>query len=230
MPDPQQPQPPQPSPHPVPLDYVSVPRRLVADYFWFVLKNVLGWILILMAWPVGLLVPGPGGIPIFLIGFALVTFPGKRSLTARVLHGTPVDLRQRRYAWVTLVAAAALPAAVFWFGQIKHYGWGDWLTDHHWALLEIYAGAFAISWVLAKLALRGLNVLLRYVPAVRRRVRPWLRPWLWAACASAPTACAMACRQNLRACSLHAPWCLAGCWCTSATCWPRTRACPMCSS
>jgi len=31
----------------------------------------------------GPLVPGPGGLPLFLIGFGLITFPGKRRITAR---------------------------------------------------------------------------------------------------------------------------------------------------
>ena len=44
---------------------------------------------ILLSFVAGPLVPGPGGIPLFLIGFTLISFPGKRRLTARVLRGTP---------------------------------------------------------------------------------------------------------------------------------------------
>src|SRR5687767_15333894 len=36
---------------------------------WFVVKNVIGWALIVSAFPLGALIPGPGGIPLFLIGF-----------------------------------------------------------------------------------------------------------------------------------------------------------------
>src|SRR5689334_23334480 len=55
-----------------------------ANWFWFVVKNVIGWLLILTAMVMGPLVPGPGGLPLFLIGFALITFPGKRRITARI--------------------------------------------------------------------------------------------------------------------------------------------------
>jgi hypothetical protein len=74
-------------------------RQRVTDffsgYFWFIFKNVIGWMLIILAIPVGLTVPGPGGIPIFLIGFALVTFPGKRKLTSRVMRGRglPIEMQ-----------------------------------------------------------------------------------------------------------------------------------------
>src|SRR4051794_25970218 len=73
------------------LEY-EPPRRVAwsfFDYFWFVFKNVLGWIFILGSFPVGLTVPGPGGVPLFLIGFALVTFPGKRKITSHVMRGRP---------------------------------------------------------------------------------------------------------------------------------------------
>src|SRR3954451_13184234 len=62
-------------------------REFFSDYFWFIFKNVIGWLLILSSLPIGVALPGPGGIPLFLIGFALVTFPGKRQLTSRVMRG-----------------------------------------------------------------------------------------------------------------------------------------------
>src|SRR6476660_8147226 len=67
-------------------------QRFLKSWFWFILKNILGWVLILAAFAAGPLVPGPGGIPLFLIGFALITFPGKRRLTARVLRGRPLRI------------------------------------------------------------------------------------------------------------------------------------------
>src|SRR5688572_9860747 len=63
---------------------------IVANWFWFIFKNLIGWILILTAMALGPIVPGPGGLPLFLIGFGLITFPGKRRITARLLSGKPV--------------------------------------------------------------------------------------------------------------------------------------------
>src|SRR6476646_3617405 len=82
--------PPRQPPHK--LDYRTWrgPTRYFADYFWFILKNVIGWIFILASPVLGVTLPGPGGIPVFLIGFALVTFPGKRKLTSRVMRGRPL--------------------------------------------------------------------------------------------------------------------------------------------
>src|SRR3954462_3812560 len=79
-----------PSPRPSP----------VSTWVWFILKNLIGWLLIIAAFPLGAMIPGPGGIPLFLIGFGLITFPGKRHLTARVLRGVPVprDSKQFRFA------------------------------------------------------------------------------------------------------------------------------------
>ena len=81
---------------PVPLSSSNgLPRRsrgqrFLTSRYWLILKNVIGWVLILLSFAAGPLVPGPGGIPLFLIGFALISFPGKRRLTARVLRGKPV--------------------------------------------------------------------------------------------------------------------------------------------
>jgi len=35
-------------------------RDFFAGYFWFILKNVIGWTLMLSALPIGIVVPGPG--------------------------------------------------------------------------------------------------------------------------------------------------------------------------
>src|SRR3712207_8117471 len=48
-------------------------------------------------------------IPLFLIGFGLVTLPGKRRVTARMLRGRPIDPRTRAYRWARTAAAALLP-------------------------------------------------------------------------------------------------------------------------
>src|SRR5689334_698192 len=91
-----------------------IARRVWGMKQWvlFILKNVVGWILMLLAWPVGLTFPGPGGLPLFLIGFALITFPGKRNITARVLRGIPVNRNSRAYQTSLGITAVVLPALV----------------------------------------------------------------------------------------------------------------------
>src|SRR6476620_11216075 len=109
-----------PEPYPTPSAVPLPPRapastrgqRFLASRYWLVLKNVLGWTLILLSFVAGPLVPGPGGIPLFLIGFALISFPGKRRLTARVLRGRPVHFPPWPFAFVALVTALAVPALV----------------------------------------------------------------------------------------------------------------------
>src|SRR5687767_9383678 len=93
------------------LNYYPYRRpSLVANWFWFILKNVVGWILILGAMALGPLVPGPGGLPLFLIGFGLITFPGKRRITARVLSGAPIDAASPGYRRGVAGAAIFAPA------------------------------------------------------------------------------------------------------------------------
>jgi len=83
--------------------YAPKVRSFFKDYAWFIARNLLGWILILAAPPLGVMLPGPGGLPVFLIGFALVTFPGKRRFTARFLRGRRFPIEHRAFAFTTLI-------------------------------------------------------------------------------------------------------------------------------
>ena len=56
------------------------------------------------------LVPGPGGIPLFLVGFALANIPGKRRITARVPRGRQVRLRHGPSGLTSLAVALVVPA------------------------------------------------------------------------------------------------------------------------
>lgn len=86
-------------------------RQFARDYAWWIAKNVLGYTLMLASVPLGALVPGPGGIPVFLIGFAMVSFPGKRHLTARVFRGIPIDLGGNAAGFFSGMATVVLPLA-----------------------------------------------------------------------------------------------------------------------
>jgi len=165
---PHQPQPPRlPSP--------SRRERFFASRYWLILKNLIGWPLILLSFVAGPLVPGPGGIPLFLIGFALVSFPGKRRLTARVLRGRPVRFRRRPFVLVSLAAAVGASALLIRVGRAR----SDWLERQYargtLPLLLLYLIAAAVVWLIARYTPHVLNCLLRVVARGRRRFRPWLR-------------------------------------------------------
>ncbi len=157
-----------------------------ADYFWFIFKNVFGWLLIIAAFPVGILLPGPGGIPIFLIGFALVTFPGKRRLTSRVMAGKGLPIHTAVFTFLTAFVSIGLTCALMYLlsryyqqllayfrieiepGRETYFALGI-------ALFGIGLIALFITWVITRLALQILNWFLRAAPRIRRTVRPWLR-------------------------------------------------------
>ena len=120
----------------------------------------------------GPLVPGPGGIPLFLIGFALVSFPGKRRLTARALRGRPVRLASFPFAMISLAVALALPAIVLAVAPARLRGW---MERGPAAVAALYATGVAIVWLLARMSPHAINFMLRLMARTRRRVRPWLR-------------------------------------------------------
>jgi hypothetical protein len=166
--------------HQVP--WVSQPTRrdrFFAGYLWLALRNVLGWLLILAAFVAGPLVPGPGGIPLFLIGFALISFPGKRRLTARVLRGKPVRFRQAPLAFVNIGVALVVPALVLpiaksrssWLDQL----YADMSARAQVAVAALYLIIAALVWLLVRLLPRVLNLLLRITAKASRKSRPWLR-------------------------------------------------------
>jgi hypothetical protein len=139
------------------------------------LRNLIGWILILASFVAGPVVPGPGGIPMFLIGFALITFPGKRRLTARVFRGRPIRLWTRATILIT-IAVATLASAITLlslgtrFARIASiYGRGPL------AVVGFFISGAAGAWISLWALLGLVQLFLRIMPRVRRRVRPWLR-------------------------------------------------------
>jgi hypothetical protein len=154
---------------------LSRSQRFLAGYTWLILKNVIGWVLILASFVAGPLVPGPGGIPLFLVGFALVNFPGKRRLTARVLRGREVRFRRGPFVLVTLAVALAAPAAVLGVARRRSVRVEQLYADRLLALALLYSVGAAITWLLVRASPHALNLLLRVVASGRRRFRPWLR-------------------------------------------------------
>lgn len=150
-------------------------QRFVHDYTWWVAKNVIGWTLIVVSPVVGVVLPGPTGLPLFLIGFAMVTFPGKRRVTSRLLRGKPINLGGNAAGVFSGLGAVLLPvlAAVVLrlrFQELLEHA----LFSSPWLALFI-GGCVVASYFLMRAVLLGANVVIRALPAVRRVVRPWMR-------------------------------------------------------
>jgi hypothetical protein len=150
-----------------------------ARYSWIIIKNVIGWLFILTSVPVAGLFPGPLGLPLFLIGFALVTLPGKRSLTSRVLRGIPIKIESRQVRTGRTIAALLfppfLPPLLAWVESRRPEVISHVETFGAVGLAAAYFLCVAVTWIGSYWLLRLTNVIIRYAPRARRRVRPWLR-------------------------------------------------------
>ena len=161
----------------LPRSALSGVRQIISDYFWLIFKNVIGWIFILGSLPVGLTVPGPGGIPLFLLGFALVTFPGKRKLTTRVMRGRSIQVEPVYFTFVITLISILITAIAL---RIVRQKYEAALEVLHLQIspveLLIVAGiAAAVTFLVMRAVLALLNFLLRKLPQFRRKIRPWLR-------------------------------------------------------
>lgn len=157
------------------LQRASDLRGYLSGYFWWIAKNVIGWILILIAWPVGIALPGPGGIPLFLIGFALVAFPGKRRLTSRVMRGKPFDLEARLFIFLATFVSILVTAGLLWFAIDRYRKLLDAWDIEPAAIVGVALLALVVTFAVTRLALHGVNLFIRTLPLARRAVRPWLR-------------------------------------------------------
>jgi hypothetical protein len=149
--------------------------RFFAGYSWLILRNVLGWSLILISFVAGPLVPGPGGIPLFLIGFALISLPGKRRLTARVMRGRPIRFETRRFRFITLAMAVVGATVALALTQPWTYWPLPSPAGRVFVMMASYVCGAAAAWFIIRLALRLTNAFLCIAPRARRRARPWLR-------------------------------------------------------
>ena len=165
---------------------VAVLRRYFAGYFWAILKNVLGFLLILLAFPAIVAIPIPGGGPLmFLVGFALVAFPGKRKITSAVLRGRELRIEASIFTTVTTAASLLSIAVLLWFVGAQYTK----LIEHFHldpnkskpAFVAAVAGlcvlAAIVTWGVMWLALRFTNFLLRLVPRMRRMLRKPMRKY-----------------------------------------------------
>jgi len=153
----------------------SYVQRMAISYAWLILKNIIGWILIIISWPVGVAFPGPGGLPLFIIGFALVSFPGKRKLTARALSGKSVPPDSRAFTIGMTIFATVTPAlAIVWLSYWKYIdAWSNWQRVGFF--ITVYIGLLLVLVPVGLHSKHVLNWFLRFFASTRRKVRPWLR-------------------------------------------------------
>jgi hypothetical protein len=147
----------------------------IERYAWIIIKNVVGWVLMLSAIVVGGIFPIPLGTPMFLIGFAMITLPGKRHMTSGALRGIPIKLHTRKAHMWRLAISLLLPPAFVWLLEYQRHAI---LHPSQMGLLRLcglYGVAIVGAWILIWLMLMMMNVLIRFLPKTRRRVRPWLR-------------------------------------------------------
>jgi hypothetical protein len=153
------------------LDLETWLRRYVA----VIVKNVVGYLLILCAMVVGGIFPGPLGTPMFLIGFAMITFPGKRRLTSGALRGKQIPLFSSRARIWRLAISLLLPPGFIILLEFMRLP-NLYPSRMSFARLSAtYGLAIVASWFLTLLAVLLMNAVLKILPRIRRKVRPWLR-------------------------------------------------------
>jgi hypothetical protein len=146
-----------------------------ARYFWVILKNVIGWTLILLSLAVAPWFPGPLGTVLFLLGFALVSIPGKRSFTSRMLRGIPLNTRTVRVRVTTGVVSIFVPPLIVWLFARRAQSIIHFSKLGIGRTVALYTLAIAASWIGLIWLLRLMNLAVRLLPRVRRRIRPWLK-------------------------------------------------------
>ena len=165
---------------PTPIHSYSAWSRFFQIYFWWLIKNIVGWALI-VASPFAAILPIPAAtIIFFLIGFGLITFPGKRRLTASFLVGKPLPLSHRLVSWIAGTVSVIVPALLFWYVAGRQLNIIRHAVEYPFSIIVgAWVGGYVVLaiviWLLSWTILRITNRLLRLIPIIRRRMRPWLR-------------------------------------------------------
>ncbi len=165
----------QPDPTPTPPGIARQAESYFVRYVAVVIKNVVGYVLMLSALVLGGFFPIPIGTPMFIIGFAMITLPGKRRLTSGALRGITINLNSRTAHTWRLAGSLLLPPAVVWFLAFQRHPilHPSQMTLAH--LCAVYAVTIVAAWLFMWGFLLAVNVVIRILPHLRRRVRPWLR-------------------------------------------------------
>lgn len=159
-------------------------EQLIKGYFWVIFKNVVGWLAIAASPILGIALPGPGGIPLFIVGFALVTFPGKRKLTTHVFRGRRLPIESGLFTGLITFFSVLVTAGMMWAAW-RYYGWivervplADYGLGDVAKLVAISVLALPVTMVVTWIGLKILNyILLNWVPGIRRFLRRTLRKY-----------------------------------------------------
>jgi uncharacterized membrane protein YbhN (UPF0104 family) len=147
----------------------------VAVYSWVIGRNILGWLLIISSWAAGLISPIPIGFFLFLLGFGLIWFPGKRRITARVLSGRPVPEESLVFRLGMAVLAIVVPTLLIVY-LVRTFRLHYQISAQVCVLLAlIYVAATGLTLFFGLPMIHLVNRALTMVPKTRRKVRPLLR-------------------------------------------------------
>ena len=147
----------------------------VAVYSWLIGRNILGWLLIISSISAGLLSPVPIGFFLFLLGFGLIWFPGKRGITARVLSGRPVPEESLVFRLGMAALAIVVPTLLIAY-LVKTFRLHYQPSAQIFVLLVlIYVAATGLTLFFGLPMIHLVNRALAMVPSARCRVRPLLR-------------------------------------------------------
>jgi hypothetical protein len=170
-----------PEPDPIPkapsksVEIVKEAESYFVRYAAVVVKNVVGYLLMLAALVLGGFFPIPIGTPMFLIGFAMITLPGKRKLTSGALRGITIKVNSRAAHLWRLAGALLLPPAFVWLLALQRYPIVHPSKMTLGRLCFLYVVTIVAAWILMWIFLLALNLVISILPRIRRKVRPWLR-------------------------------------------------------
>lgn len=168
--------------HPILARVRPTKTPFLQGQFWFITKNILGWLLILLSPVLGIAVPGPGGIPLFLVGFALATIPGKRKMTSHVMRGRPIRVNPTLFISIATFVTILASTGIIWYFR-SHFervlNLLNLTQDEKGRYIALVVGlclfAAIAAWIGIRLGVVGLNLFLRTLPKARRMMRPWLK-------------------------------------------------------
>src|SRR6266571_2929512 len=122
----------------------EIPPWGLKQWIWFIIKNI--------------------------IGFAIITFPGKRHLTARVIRGTPVKRTSASFRSTIAAIAIILPALILIYLRFVAIKEVFTVMDRRRLVqMLLYICSVATLWIFGLRSDRAINWVFRRAPRIRRK-------------------------------------------------------------